>query len=290
LHGLPAASATAQDCLSAALDVGAVSMVADRATVEDLRAFAPTVLIASPRDALRLGRQGDLADGSVRLVVVSGQPGGSISSTRRRVEHGLGARCLDVYASTESGVVGWGCTAAGGLHLTEDEFVVECLDPKSGSPIPDGSVGELVLTTRDEQRTPLVRYRTGDLVQLSHVPCGCGNPNVRAESGVLGRIAERLLVRGVELLPSTVEQVVLRHPAVADYGIVEYRVRGECEVGVQIEADDAIATEGDRARVAAEVSQDLRRSFGLRLQCDVVPPGTIVSQADGRRARTLRRQ
>ena len=87
-----------------------------------------------------------------------------------------------------------------------------------------------------------------------------------------------------------IEHVVRRHPAVADYRLRVYRVRNECELGVEIEPDQAISSEGDRARVAAEVSEDLKRSFGLRLQCDIVAPSSLGDQDAGLRARRLRRQ
>src|SRR4029077_13846286 len=125
--------------------------------------------------------------------------------------------------------------------------------------------GELVLSG----------LRTGDVVRLGREACGCGRTDVRAEGGILGRLSERMLVGGVELLPSGIEEVVRRHPAVADYHVVVYAVRGASDVSVQIETDSAIASEGDQARVAAEVSEDLKRSLGLRLECEVVVPGSL---------------
>jgi hypothetical protein len=92
------------------------------------------------------------------------------------------------------------------------------------------------------------------------------------------------------LLPSTIEQIVRRHPAVVDFQLRTFEVRGDCEVLVLVETTASIASEGDRARVAAEVSEDLRRSLGLRLHCDVLPPGSPASELDpGRRARRLNR-
>jgi phenylacetate-CoA ligase len=126
-----------------------------------------------------------------------------------------------------------------------------------------------------------VRYRTGDLVSLESGPCPCGRSFVRAIGGVLGRIHERLHVRGIEMLPSSVENVVRRHPAVCEYQLEAYHVRGECELAIEIEPDEAVASEGDRARVAAEVAEDVRRSFGIRLQCEAVPP-LSVSRSESR--------
>lgn len=292
---LPAFWAVGCDCLLATLELGALSMASDGVAVDDVLQYAPTVLVTTPTEALRLAqaaatRAVDLTDAPLRLVVVTGEPGGSIASTRRRVQEHFGAQCLDVYALTEAGVVGWGCTAPGGIHLDEDEYGFVTLEPDSEATVRDGEVGELLITTRNERGMPLTRYRTGDLARLSGGRCECGSNAVRAEGGVLGRVSERLVVRGVEVLPATIEQVVRRHPAVAEYHLLVYLTRGECQLAIQIEPDDAIASESSRARVAAEVGEDLRRSLGLRLACDVVAPGSLLDHDAGRRARRLSRQ
>jgi phenylacetate-CoA ligase len=273
---LPTFWAIGGDCWLALLDMDVLAMAVEHQ--REMAEFAPSVLIATPTDALRLAT----GSADVRCVVVTGEPGGSLPSTRRAIEDRLGARCVDAYALTELGVVGWTCAAAtGGVHLDEDAFDVEAL-----------ADGELVLSTRAPRDVMLRRYATGDLARLSRGRCACGSRWVRAEGGILGRTAERLVVRGVELLPSTIEDVVRRHPAVADFGLRVYQRGAECTVAVRIEPAAAIASEGDRARVAAEVSEDLKRSLGLRLQCDVVPPGSdgLGEQDAGRRARRLRRQ
>jgi phenylacetate-CoA ligase len=280
----------------AALELGTLSIGTSQPTLEDLMHFAPTVLVCTPTDALRLAhaaaeRRLELADGSLSLVVVTGEPGGSIGTTRRRIEHQFGARCLDVYQLIEAGVVGWGCSgAAAGIHLNADEFEIESVEPNGDRLVDDGQLGELVITSRAKRGTPLVRYRTGDLAQLNHSACPCGRTSVRAAGGVRGRLSDRLLVRGVDLLPTTIEHVVRRHPAVVDYRLKVYQVRGECELGVQIELDGALASEGDMARATAEVGEDLRRSLGLRLQVEAAPPGSLNDQDAGRRARRLSRQ
>jgi phenylacetate-CoA ligase len=224
---------------------------------------APDVMLCTPSTALQLPTMG------VRLIGLVGQPGANIPSTRRRIEERFGARCADMYVLAELGVVGWQCEAYdSGIHLNEAAFIVET----------EGAFGdatELVLTSLGRWGMPAIRYRTGDLVRLSYEGCDCGRGYVRAEGGVLGRIDELLDVRGVSLLPSTLENVVRRHPAVADYRLRVYNVRGATEVAVEIEPDVAIATEGDRARVAAEVAEDLRRSIGLRLPCEALPSGTL---------------
>jgi phenylacetate-CoA ligase len=263
-------------CWAALRDLGALAIpaAANRsARARDVLEQGATVVVSTPSDALRLAeaaaaRRIDLVDSGVRLVFVTGEPGGHVPSTRRRIEEWFGARCVDVYALTELGAVGWDCPAQDeALHLNEDEFVVEV------------DAGELVLTDLRQWAMPLVRYRTGDLVQFVGGRCACGRSSVRAVGGIAGRVGDRVRVRGVEMLPSTVENVVRRHPAVTEYQLEAYQVRGEYELSIDVEPDEAVASEGDRARVAAEVAEDVRRSLGLRLQCEAVPPQSLSRAA-----------
>ncbi len=249
-------------CWAALGDIGALAIPTPEdysAQVREIITQRVSVIVGTPSDALRLGEAAaamgvDLVENAVRIVVVTGEVGGHVPSTRRRIEERFGARCVDVYELIECGVVGWECAAQDeGLHLNEDEFTVEVDE------------GELVLTAQ-----PLVRYRTGDIVERVAGRCDCGRSTMRAR--VLGRIGERLTVRGVECFPSTFENIVRRHPAVMEYQLQAYQVHGECELAIDIEPDEAVATEGDRARVAAEVAEDVKRSLGLRLQCEAVPP------------------
>jgi phenylacetate-CoA ligase len=214
-----------------------------------------------------------------------------VPSARRRIEEGLRAQCLDLYWSVELGPAGWQCPMLqDGLHLNEDAFIVEAIDPQTGDEAPHGTLGELVVTSLGRIGMPLVRYRSGDLVRLRPSGgCGCGL--AVAEGGILGRHADLLTVRGVQVIPSSLENVVRRHPAVTDFRIERYDMRGHSELAIKLQPDAAIASEGDRARVAAEVAADIRRSLGVLLQCEAVPPGSLEDYADsGRRARMFRRQ
>jgi phenylacetate-CoA ligase len=288
LIALAADSGIGADCWLATRALGATTHRSVPVTVDEVVRWAPTVLISTPGEALRLtngaaDQHVDLSDSPLELVVVTGEPGGSLSSVRRRIEDRLGASCLDVYGLGELGAVGWSCRVrSDSLHLAESELVIDC-DEAVG--------GELILSERLPRSAPAVDYRTGDLVHLTCEPCGCGQGDVRAEGGILGRLSERLVVREIELLPAQVEQVARRHPALADYHLLVYETGTGSRVSVQIELDSAIASEGDQARVAAEVSEDLKRSLGLRLECEVVAPGGLSKYYDaGRRARRLSRQ
>jgi phenylacetate-CoA ligase len=295
LLALPVGSAIGSDAYLALFNQGVLTLAADGVALGDIREFAPTVLIATVSDALRVAYLAardnlDLAESSVRLAVLTGEPGGSLPVTRRILEGRWGATCLDVYALTEVGVVGWGCDARGdGLHLDGSQLTLQALDPEGGAAVDPGELGELVITTPDSWGTPLTDFHTGDLVRLGPDGSQCG-AGAWALGGVLGRVSERMVVRGTVLLPSTIEQIVRRHPAVVDFQLRTFEVRGDCEVLVLVETTPLIASEGDRARVAAEVSEDVRRSLGLRLHCDVLPPGSPATELDaGHRARRLNR-
>lgn len=259
-------------------DTGVLTVPTTSDHVQDVRVYAATVLVGQPSDALRLVEAAALTtnDLTLRLVVLSGAPGANMPSTRRRIEKGLGARCADVYWLVEAGAVGWQCPIlTDGIHLNEDAFIVECVDPASGESAA-GSPGELVLTSLGQVGMPLIRYRTRDLVRLGGRECGCGSAHVIAEGGVLGRVDEVLVLRGVTVLPADIEDIARRHPAVIDCRLARYHAAGSSTVTVNVEPNAAVASEGDRARVAAEVAADIRRSLGVLLQCEVVPPGTLT--------------
>ena len=159
-----------------------------------LETVQPTVICCTPTYALRLVDVAratgtlDLASSSVRIVIVAGEPGGSIPATRARIEQGWGARVIDHHGLTEVGPVSFECwEAPGTLHLNECEFICEVVDPTSGTPVPDGKTGELVITNLGRTASPVIRYRTRDIVTLRREPCGCGRTLARAEGGILSR-------------------------------------------------------------------------------------------------------
>ena len=294
---LPLDWSVGRDAHQALHELDALTMAAEQVSLEDVLAFQPTVLLSTLTDALRVAyaaaaQQTDLAEGTLRLAVLTGDPGASMDVTRRAVEDRWGAQCLDVYALPELGVIGWGCQGRrDGIHLDDRQLRFDVLDPRADRRVADAELGELAVTTPADWASPLECYRTGDVVRLRRNACDCGRGAAWVEGGILGRVDERLTVRGQALLPPTIEQVARRHPAVVDFGLRQYTVRGECELAVDIEATELIGSEGDRARVAAEVAEDLKRSLGLRLHCDVVPPGALSNtHTSGRRARRLRRQ
>lgn len=239
-----------------------------------------TVLVCTPSYALRLAQvakeQGlDPAATPIRVTVHAGEPGANIPATKRRIEELWGARCFDHFGMTEVGAVGFECSAQpGGVHLNESEFIVEVIDPQTGEPSPDGW-GELVLTNLGRRGSPVIRYRTGDLVRLSPAPCACGRTFARLEGGILGRSDDMLIVRGVNIFPSVIEDIVRRHPAVDEFRIEVYKQSEMDEVRILLEIDDAVHGPRVRDRTVAAVAEGVRMSFGLRVETRAVPAGAL---------------
>ena len=213
----------------------------------------------------------DLAGSAVRTLVVAGEPGGNIPATKGRIEAVWGARCLDHYGLTEVGPVAFEMRDDPGfLTVIEREIIVEIVNPNGAKPVPDGEVGELVVTNLGRGDNPLIRYRTGDLVRAA----ADGHPDKngwrRLAGGTLGRADDMLTVRGNNLYPSAVEAVVRRFPTVAEFRIVVRKDGPLDDVTVDLEpTSDAPST------VADDVARALRDEFLFRIATATVPPGTL---------------
>src|SRR5206468_2470798 len=184
-----------------------------------------TVLCCTPTYALRLGEAAreeklDLSASRVKTIIVAGEPGGSILATRARIESlWAGAQVFDHHGMTEVGPVTYECPArAGVLHVIESAYLAEILDPGTGAPVQPGDSGELVLTNFGRAGSPLLRYRTGDVVRACpDTICECGRSELALEGGILGRIDDMVVVRGVNVYPSAVEEILRAHGGVAEY-------------------------------------------------------------------------
>jgi phenylacetate-CoA ligase len=238
------------------------------------------VLCCTPTYALHLAQvagqeQLDLRTSRVRVILVAGEAGGSIAATRARLEQlWPGARVLDHHGMTEVGPASYGCPARPGvLHLLESSFIAEILDPVSGAAVPPGQVGELILTPLGRFGSPLLRYRTGDLVKASPEPlCPCGSPDLALEGGILGRVDDMLLVRGVNIFPSAVEDIIRRQA-----GVVEYRARYDAtrplaELSLEIEPAPDCA---EVPALVRRLESELEAAYHLRIPVAAVAPGTL---------------
>ncbi|MFN3649808.1 MAG: phenylacetate--CoA ligase family protein [Armatimonadota bacterium] len=239
-----------------------------------------TALCCTPTYALRMGEAAreegiDLSESSVRTIVVAGEPGAGIPSTRRRIEAlWPGARLKDHHGMTEVGPVTYECPAREGvLHVLESGYIAEVIDPETGAHAGPGEEGELVLTNLGRKGSPLLRYRTGDRVRRSDtVPCACGRYDLALESGIRGRTDEMVVVRGVNLFPSAFEETVRRFDLVAEYRVEVYTREAMAEVRMHLEPAPGCEAP---AQLAREVEAALRAAFNLRVPVELVPPGTL---------------
>ncbi len=234
-----------------------------------------TVLCCTPTYALHLAQVAEregfgIREGAVRATIHAGEPGASIPATQRRIEEAWGARCCDHYGMTELGAAGTPCPVRrDGVHVNEAEFIPEVIHPETGQGLPPGQRGELVMTNLGRWGSPVIRYRTGDLVDPEAGPCPCGSPFLFLRGGVVGRADDMVIVRGVNVFPSAIEAIVRELPEVVEFQ-VEVTVRREMEeLGIRIEV------EGDGAAVAAKVTELVRHRLGLRPLVEVGPPGSL---------------
>lgn len=193
------------------------------ARLQYLTENAATVVCCTPTYALRMAEAAreldiDLKRSAVRLLIVAGEPGGSLPATRGTIEQAWGARVIDHTGMTEVGPHGFECAESpGGVHLIESEFIVESLDPATGRPAPDGELGELVVTNLGRWGMPVIRYRTGDQVRLTREKCPCGRRFARMVGGIPGRIDDLFFIRGNNVYPSVIEDLVRGVNGVAEF-------------------------------------------------------------------------
>ena len=253
--------------------------------LHDILENEATVLVCTPTYALRLAdaarEQGlDLTRSAVRVTVHAGEAGAGIPETRRRIQEAFGARTFDHAGMTEMGAYGFECGTQTGLHINEDEFIAEMIDPETLRPVDAGSEGELVLTNLGRPGMPLIRYRTGDLGVLSTEPCACGRSWARLVGGVLGRADDMITIRGVNVFPSAVENIVRRHPQILEFAIEVYRQREMQELALKVEVQDSADLDGLRL--------DFLKNLHVRTAIERVPPGTLPrSDLKSRRIKLL---
>ncbi|MSR42782.1 MAG: phenylacetate--CoA ligase family protein [Pedosphaera sp.] len=238
-----------------------------------------TVLCCTPTYAIRLGEVAaeekiPLAQSPVRKIIVAGEPGGSIPATRQRIESlWPGARVHDHHGMTEVGPITYECPARSGvLHVIEHAHFAEVVNPATGESIASGEIGELILTTLGRTGSPLLRYRTGDLVKPAAAsPCSCGSYELAFEGGILGRADDMLVIRGVNIYPSAVDEIIRAAGGVAEYRVRVCRDRALAELSVEIES--APGTDGPA--LAAQLAERFHHAFALRVPVAIVPAGAL---------------
>ena len=257
-----------------------------------LRDLAADVLVSTPSYALAIAQAlNEAGDGEPRastlaLGLFGGEPW--TEAMRSQIEHALGLTAFNFYGLSEMcgpGVAAE-CPAREGLHVQEDHFLVEAVDPVSGTVLDAGAEGELVFTTLTKEALPLIRYRTGDIGTVVVEPCGCGRTTARLV-GLRGRHDDMLIVRGVNLHPSTVEHLLLSIDGTSPHYRLILERRGPLD---ELTLEFEPAPGHDPAPVAERVGHVLREHTGLRIGVSVVELGSIprsvgkASRIDDRRS------
>jgi phenylacetate-CoA ligase len=244
--------------------------------------FGTTALVGTPSYALYLAEVGekmgvDFSAMPLRVGLFGGEPSGE--RMRDEIERRLGIRATDNYGLSE--VMGPGvsgeCECQCGLHLQEDHFICEVVDPVTGEPMPAGQEGELVITTITKEAFPVLRYRTHDLTVLNTEPCACGRTLARMRK-VRHRTDDMLIIRGVNVFPSQVEDVLLKIEGIEPhYLMVVDRVQGMDSLEIRIEVAEEIFSDimADMVAFTGRVSDRLNTVLGLSARVTLVEPGTI---------------
>ena len=173
------------------------------------------------------------------------------------------------------------------MHINEDHFIAEVIDPDTLEPVPDGTYGELVFTSITKEAFPLLRYRTRDIVKLSHEPCSCGRTFVKM-SKPRGRSDDMLIIRGVNVFPSQIETVLLNKGYPANYQIVVDRVNNTDTLDVQVEMTPEMFTDnmGEIAARQKDIVDGLKSMLGLKAKVSLVAPKSIV-RSEGKAVRVI---
>lgn len=235
----------------------------------------PSFMAHIAEAAEKLGR--DLTKSKVKMVCVGGEPGASIPGTREKLESQWGAPMFDCYGALECQPIGWDTAAKLGPTLAEDFIYVEVLHPDTHEPVPDGERGVLVLTHLDKQACPLVRWWTGDMVVRDSRPAPDGRTHARLKGGVLGRADDMLIIKGVNLFPTAVEDVVRAFPGltneyvlVIDDSVKDPQTKFLTGVRLKVEREAGAA-----ADIGERLSQRLREKLQVRFHVEVLEPGTL---------------
>ena len=215
--------------------------------------------------------------------------GAASEEMRQDIQNTLGIKAYDIYGLTElSGPgVSFECSAQSGMHINEDHFIAEIIDPDTGEVLPEGSEGELVFTSITKKAFPLLRYRTRDICTLTREKCPCGRTHVKM-SKPRGRTDDMLIIRGVNVFPSQIETVLLNYGYPANYQIIVDRVHSTDTLDVQVEMTPEMFTDkvGEVDRRQKELVDGLRSMLGLSAKVTLVAPKSIV-RSEGKAVRVI---
>ncbi len=255
-----------------------------------MKDLGTTVLACTPSYALKLSEMieaGDLQDSlSLRIGIFGAEPWSE--GLRGRLESALGITALDVYGLSEvmGPGVGMECPCKNGLHIDDEFFIAEIIDPETGRVLPDGEEGELVLTTLGKEAMPVIRYRTHDITRRIPGSCACSRNGTRV-ARIKGRTDDMLIIRGVNVFPSQVEVALSRVPGLSHHYYLEVsEMEGLKELTVISEINEAVSEDAVR-KLHMETIQSLHSLLGVRVNLRLVEPGAI-ERSEGKAMRIRR--
>ncbi|MBQ8301207.1 MAG: phenylacetate--CoA ligase [Clostridia bacterium] len=206
---------------------------------------------------------------------------------RKQIEEALGLKAYDVYGLTEimGPGVSYECSMQAGMHICEDMFIAEIIDPDTGEVLPEGSFGELVISTITKEGQPLLRYRTRDLCVLDYTPCKCGRTHVRMKKPA-GRTDDMLIIRGVNVFPSQIEEVLLKNSIEVspNYQIIVDRVNNTDTFDINVELSPKFT--GDVDAEKRKLEEQLRSMLGISAKVHLLRPKSIV-RSEGKAKRVI---
>jgi phenylacetate-CoA ligase len=256
--------------------------------LETIREYSATTLVCTPSYAVRLATVADQSGlddalSSVTRIICTGEPGASLPAVRAQIEALWEAACFDHAGLSEVGAFGYPCSVSGGIHLNEREFVAEIVAPGSEDPVGAGEVGELIMTAVGRKGFPAIRYRTGDVVECCEDPCPAGHAGRWLPGGILGRTDDMVVIRGMNVFPSAIEQVLREFDEIGEFRITYYNEPTAMDE-VKVEVELAHPNQG-RA-----IQARLRTRLGLRVRIVPLQPGTLrTDSGKARRVIDMRR-
>lgn len=256
--------------------------------MEDL---GSTIICCTPSYALNLGeaiKEKGIKDKiKLKAGIFGAEPW--TEEMRHDIEDALGIKAYDIYGLTEiSGPgVSFECEAQAGMHIQEDHFIAEIIDPETGEVLPEGSVGELVFSCITKKAFPLLRYRTRDLCILTREKCSCGRTHVRMKKPT-GRSDDMMVIKGVNVWPSQIETVILNQGYQANYQIVVDRINNKDRIELQVELTPEMAADPklNVKKKESEIKSGLKSMLGIGVDVSVVQPKTIV-RSEGKAVRVI---
>lgn len=261
---------------SGANKIGALAIpgggMSSRQRAKAILAYGATVLVSTPTYALHLAEVArengiDPAGSSIRLAIQAGEPGASLPAVKHKIEEAWGASCFDHAGASEVGAWGFESQASDGMHLNEEQFIFEVLDPVTHEP---ANEGELIISNLGRVGMPVIRYRTGDRVNLKTISNSDGGQLRVLDGGIIGRSDDLLVVRGINVFPSAIENIVRQFPEVGEFAVDIYKKDAMDEIEVKLETKYA-----EPQALAAAVAQELYDRLSLRVTAQPVPFGSL---------------